>query len=167
VPGALPFEDLYRAERARVLALCLHITGRRADAEDAVQEAFLAAHRALPSFRGEALASTWLYRIALRAALRVKARSRAAEAFGPIDPELPGADGMEEALAREEGRLLARALDGLSADHRALLSLFAVEGLSHRQIAAVLGVPEGTVWSRLHAARTRLAEALDGLRRAP
>ena len=58
-----------------------------------------------------------------------------------------------------EGKLLA-ALDGLSAEHRAGLSLFAVEGLRHSEIAAVLDVPEGTVWSRLHQARKRLAERM-------
>ncbi len=65
-----------------------------------------------------------------------------------------------------EGRLeaarLARAMARLGADHRAVLSLFAVEGLGHAEIAAVLGVPEGTVWSRLHAARKALGRAIEG-----
>lgn len=154
-------DALFRAERERVFRLCLHVTGRRADAEDALQEAFLAAHRTRGAFRGEASPSTWLYRIALRTALRVKARRRLTEPAGPVDPELPGADGPAEVAAREEGRRLLAALGRLSADHRAVLSLAALEGLSHREMAEVLGVPEGTVWSRLHLARKRLAAELD------
>lgn len=153
------FDALYRAERERVLALCLHVTGRRADAEDALQETFLAVHRGLRLFRGDATPSTWVYRIALRAALRVKARRRPAE---PVDPETPGASGEEEIASRAEARRIADALGRLSVEHRTVLALFALEGLGHRAIAEVLGVPEGTVWSRLHAARRRLAAELGG-----
>lgn len=140
-----------------MLALCLHVTGRRDDAEDALQEAFLDVHRGLRHFRGEAAASTWVYRIALRAALRVRARRRPEE---PVDPETPGPGGEAALDARAEARRVAAALGALPAEHRAVLALFAVEGLRHAEIAAVLGIPEGTVWSRLHAARRRLAAAL-------
>jgi RNA polymerase sigma-70 factor (ECF subfamily) len=51
-------------------------------------------------------------------------------------------------------------MQSLPAEHRAVLSLFALEGLSHREVADVLGVPEGTIWSRLHAARRRLSELM-------
>lgn len=146
--------ELFRALREPVLALCLHLTGRRADAEDALQETFLAAHRHLAAFRGEAQLSTWLYRIALRAALRARARHPRA---GELDPETPGPGGEDALAARIEARRVEAAMGRLPAEHRIVLSLFAVEGLSHRQIAEVLGVPEGTVWSRLHAARKRLA----------
>jgi RNA polymerase sigma-70 factor (ECF subfamily) len=151
------FDALYRAEREKVLALCLHVTGRRADAEDAAQETFLAVHRALRFFRGEAALSTWVYRIALRAALRVRARRRPSE---PVDPETPGPSGEAEIASRARARLILDALGRLSAEHRMVLALFGLEGLGHRAIAEVLGVPEGTVWSRLHAARKRLASEL-------
>lgn len=62
---------------------------------------------------------------------------------------------------RQEAERLHRAMQTLSADHRAVLSLFALDGLSHARIAEVLGIPEGTVWSRLHLARKRLRAALD------
>lgn len=68
--------------------------------------------------------------------------------------------GEEDILARDRARRLLVAMGRLSAEHRVVLSLFAVEGLSHREIAAVLGVPEGTVWSRLAGARKRLASEL-------
>lgn len=147
--------ELFMAHRERILALCLHITGRRAEAEDALQETFLAVHRALPGFRGEASLSTWLYRIAVRAATATRARRRAAsELTDEVPDTTPGPDRAAE--SRLEAASLARALDRLSADHRTILSLFALDGLRHGEIAEVLGVPEGTVWSRLHAARKAL-----------
>jgi RNA polymerase sigma-70 factor (ECF subfamily) len=151
------FDHLFRALREPVLALCLHLAGRRADAEDALQETFLAVHRALPRFRGEARLSTWVYRIAVRAALRARARRREGPA---VDPETPGGGGAADLEARVEARRLQGAMARLPAEHRVVLSLFALEGLSHRHIAEVLGVPEGTVWSRLHGARKRLAGEL-------
>ena len=150
---------VFRAFRQPVLGVCLHLTGRRADAEDVVQEVFLSVHRALPLFRGESRLSTWIYRIAIRAALEHRARRRRTE---PLDDAIParGPGGEEHVEARDRARRLLIAMDRLSADHRAVLSLFAVDGLSHREIAEILGVPEGTVWSRLNLARKRLLEEL-------
>lgn len=152
---------LYAELRAPIFALCLHLTQNRADAEDAVQDTFLAVYRGLSSFRKEAELKTWVYRIALNAALsrRARARRHSGEEVS-LSAEDP-APGVETSVAaRLEAQRLLRAMDRLSADHRAVLSLFAVEGLSHREIAEVLGVKEGTVWSRLHLARKRLAQLL-------
>jgi RNA polymerase sigma-70 factor (ECF subfamily) len=155
---AAAFDALFRALREPVLALCLHLTGRRADAEDALQEAFAQVHRGLAAFRGEARLATWVYRIALREALRSRGRRRDHAA---LDPETPDPScGEAAALVRHEAARVGAALAALPAEHRAVLSLFALEGLGHRAIAEILGVPEGTAWSRLHAARRRLAEAL-------
>ena len=145
---------VFRAFREPVLGLCLHLTGRRADAEDVLQEVFLAVHRALPLFRGESRLSTWIYRIALRASLEHRARRRPTE---PLDLELPGPSEEESLVARDRARRLLIAMDRLSVEHRTVLSLFAVEELSHQEIAEILGVPEGTVWSRLNAARKQLS----------
>jgi RNA polymerase sigma-70 factor (ECF subfamily) len=135
------------------------VTGRRADAEDATQEVFLAVHAALPRFRGEPRLSTWVYRIALRAALRVRAGRRDGE---PFDAGIPAGGGEGEVAWRDEARRVAAALGRLPAEHRLVLSLFGVEALTHGEAAEVLGVPEGTAWSRLHAARRALAAALGG-----
>jgi RNA polymerase sigma-70 factor, ECF subfamily len=143
--------------RERVFALCLHILGNRADAQDAVQDTFVSVFGALERFRGESRLSTWIYRITLREALRHKSRRRQSE---PIDDAMPAPDGDDPAIRREQRERLSRALDRLSAEHRTVLSLFAIDGLSHREIADVLGVPEGTIWSRLHGARKRLAAEL-------
>jgi RNA polymerase sigma-70 factor (ECF subfamily) len=149
--------EVFRTFRGPVLGLCLHLTGRLADAEDVVQQVFLSVHRALPLFRGESRLSTWIYRIAIRASLEHRARRRPTE---PLDPELPGPSEEEGLVARDAARRLLAAMDRLSVEHRTVLSLFAVEELSHKEIADILGVPEGTVWSRLNSARKRLLEQL-------
>lgn len=153
-------EELFKTHRARVLALCLHLLGDRAEAEDALQETFLAVLRSLNGFRGDANVSTWIYRIALRAALKRKARLRA-HATAPLDAatNTHAEDPRERIEQRAE---LTRALESLSAEHRVVLCLFAIEGLTHKEIAEILGVPEGTIWSRLHAARKRLSASLAG-----
>lgn len=157
------FQQVFEGLHAKVFVLCRNLTGSKAEAEDAVQETFFAVYRALPNFRGEAQLSTWVYRIALNAALRVKARAKRTEAE-PLDDARQVADrapALDDAFAaREDTHRLGRALETLSVEHRAVLSLFAIEGLSHEEIASVLGVPTGTVWSRLHAARKKMAVAL-------
>lgn len=150
-------DGLCRALREPLHALCLHLTGRRADAEDAVQEVLVAVDRGLPAFRGAARLTTWVYRIALRASLQARARRRDGE---PLDPETPGGGGEGAMAIRDEARRATAALARLPAEPRALLSLFAIDGLSHAEIADILGIPEGTVWSRLHAARKALLEVM-------
>ena len=154
--------DLFLAHRQRVFALCLHITGRRAEAEDVLQEAFLAVHRGLSGFRGQSRLSTWLYRIAIRTAFAVRARRKPS---APLPDDLidaaPGPDRL--AGARQQAVRLLGAFDALSADQRTILSMFAVDGLRHGEIAEILGIAEGTVWSRLHAARRALACATETL----
>ena len=148
---------------SRVLSLCLHLTGSPGDAEDAAQEVFLAVFRDLPKFRGESRLSTWIYRIAVRTAFRVKAKRPRTV---PLDLE-SATETPDPALQRERSRHLARALANLSAEHRTVLALFALDGLSHREIAETLGIPEGTVWSRLHLARKKLAAELKALGYVP
>lgn len=154
---AAAFDDLFAALREQVFAVCFHVTGNAADADDALQETFLAVHAALPKFRGESRLSTWVHRIAIRSSIRVRARRRPAADVHEVDPPARGPDSVE---TRELGERISAAMNRLSAEHRVVISLFAVDELSHAQIAEILGVPEGTVWSRLHAARKRLATEL-------
>lgn len=153
------FDELFAALREQVFAVCLHVTGNTADADDALQETFLAVHAGLPGFRGEARLSTWVHRIAVRAAIRSRSRSRRRMAVD-LHAEDLAARGADPVLAAEFATRLDAAMDRLSAEHRVVISLFAVDGLKHAAIAAILGVPEGTVWSRLHLARKRLAQEL-------
>jgi RNA polymerase sigma-70 factor, ECF subfamily len=160
------FQELFKLFHAPLLALCAHQTASRAEAEDALQEVFLALHRALPGFRGESRLSTWVYRIALRTVLHVRAqRPRDTTSLDANSPamEVPDAGVAPDQLAsaRQESARLAQAMERLSPEHRAVLSLFAIEGLSHAEVAEALGLPLGTVWSRLHLARKKLLAALD------
>jgi RNA polymerase sigma-70 factor (ECF subfamily) len=158
----IEFAAVYMATRARVFAVCLHITLNKSDAEDACQEAFASVHRALPTFRGEARVTTWVYRIAVRAALDLRARSRK-RGEEPLDLALDVADGHsveDDASWRLQMDHVQRALGTLSADHRIVLGLVAGEELSLTEIADVLGVPEGTVASRVARARLKLVQAM-------
>ncbi|MFP2956294.1 RNA polymerase sigma factor [Myxococcus sp. 1LA] len=154
--------QLYEALSGKLYVLCHGITRDPSDAQDAVQETFLSIQRALPQFRGDAQLSTWAYRIAVRAAVAARTRSERHRGDA-VDVEVadPRARIEETFESRERKRRLEAAMTTLSLEHRTVLSLFAVEGLSHAQIASVLGIPEGTAWSRLHLARKRLAAALE------
>jgi RNA polymerase sigma-70 factor (ECF subfamily) len=159
------FRELVAHFERPLLRLATHLTGSPVDAPDVVQEVLLALHRALPSFRGEARLSTFVYRIALRAAAQHRARRPCG--LGAADEDEvwrqlvdPGVLPDRRAAAREEIRRMLAAMSRLSLEHRSVLSLSAIEGLGPARIAEVLGLPEGTVWSRLHLARRKLLEAL-------
>jgi RNA polymerase sigma-70 factor (ECF subfamily) len=150
------FDQVYVDCHRQVYALCLNLLGNRADADDALQDTFIAVSRALPSFRGEANVRTWVHRIAIRVALKHRARRRPTDELGDRVP-----DGAPNPIMNHaEADAMARALTALSFEHRLVLSLFAVAGLSHAEIADTLGLPEGTVWSRYHHAKRKLGELL-------
>ena len=150
------FAELFAAYRQRVFTICRHLTRSRADAEDVTQEVFVALLRALPSFRGESSLATFIHRIAVRLAVKQRMRTNRHDQLR-VTPTAPTTNAHE---ARETNQRLWLAMEQLSLEQRTVLALFAVDGLSHREIAAVLGIPEGTVWSRLHGARKRLAALL-------
>lgn len=160
--GAL--EQLFQALQQALYALCLRITCQASDAEDALQETFVEISKGIRSFKGEARLSTWVYRIAIRQAVRCKSRSRARPLLTPEDfpatPDPRDPDPARELDEREDlGRVL-RAIASLPLEQRAVLGLAVEDELPHATIAAILGIPEGTVHSRLHAARTALREKL-------
>jgi RNA polymerase sigma-70 factor (ECF subfamily) len=154
------FEELYRAHSGRIYGLAVRMLGNTADAEDLLQEIFLAAHRKLESFRGESALGTWLYRLATNQILDY-VRSRAART-GQMTDGLDDASTLPDALGHRLGdraidRLdLERALAQLPAGCRAAFVLHDVEGLEHREVADVLGIAEGTSKSQVHKARLRL-----------
>ncbi len=153
------FEQVYGECHRHVHALCVNLLSNSADAQDAFQDTFLAVAQALPSFRGDASVKTWVHRIAIRTALKLRARRRPSD---PLDDQWPGvaADPFGD---HAQVDAMARALGSLSFEHRLVLSLFAIAGLTHTEIAETLGVPEGTVWSRLHHAKRKLGELLAAL----
>ena len=165
------FEELYRAHAGRLFSLACRMLGNPADAEDLLQDIFLAAHRKLDSFRGEAALGTWLYRLATNQILD-HVRSRAGRA-GQVTDGLEDAtvlpDAGEHRLGdRAIGRIdLERALAQLPEGCRAAFVLHDVEGLEHREVAEVLGIAEGTSKSQVHKARLRLRAILGSVRHQP
>jgi RNA polymerase sigma-70 factor (ECF subfamily) len=164
------FEPLVVKYRDRVWRLAFNVLRDREDAWDAAQEAFIRAWQALPSFRGQAAFYTWLFRIAMNVATdRTRQRAARGRAFGT--ERVPEEDwdrlmadqeaGPDDAAGRaEERERITRALAALSEQHRAIIMLSDLEGLSYREIAEVLDIPMGTVMSRLHNARKRLRDVL-------
>lgn len=131
-------------------------------AEDVAQEAFLRAYRALGQFRGQSTFKTWLYQIATNVARTQSARSRgrneAQEPEGLHERDRPSPEDVEgRVIAHDQ---LRRALKELPDDWREALVLRDIEGLEYREIADVLGIPMGTVESRIFRARKRLKAAL-------
>jgi RNA polymerase sigma-70 factor, ECF subfamily len=170
------FEPLVEKYRQRVWRVAYNILRDREEAWDVAQEAFIRAYQALPSFRGQSAFYTWLYRIVMNvAADRGRSRGAQGRAFGTervpeedwervLPDQNPGEESPDAAAARTEERAkIMRALDTLSEDHRRIIILGDLEGLSYREIAETLDIPMGTVMSRLHNARKRLRDALGPL----
>ena len=152
------FAEVHRRLSRGLQLVCRRMLGNAADADDALQETFLAIYRALPAFRGTSALSTWAYRIAVRVALREKARKRGTSSAGL---EVVVARQGEDTPGRDElAGALDRAVAALRPEYRTVFSLCCIEELGRQQVAAILGIPEGTVWTRLHRARKELAVAL-------
>ncbi len=136
------------------------MVGNAADAEDLLQEIFLAAHRKLESFRGESALGTWLYRLAVNLCLDyLRSRTgRAIQMTDALDDDALLADTGSFRLAdRAVAKLdLERALTHLPEGCRMAFVLHDIEGLEHREVAEVMGIAEGTSKSQVHKARLRL-----------
>jgi RNA polymerase sigma-70 factor (ECF subfamily) len=153
------FEEIFAAHRGPVHGLCLRLCSNAALAEDALQETFLEVYKGLPAFRGEAQLGTWIYRVAMRTALRLRAR-QPAPGVSEVQAAPAGGDPDAALAARDDMRAVQAALNALPEEQRTVVALFSLDGLSHGEIATILGIPEGTVWSRLHKGRKALAAAL-------
>lgn len=140
---------LYRTARA--------ILRDDAEAEDAVQEAYLQAYRSLATFRGESKLSTWLVRIAANEALMRRRRNVRMAEVVPLDPAIQAEEVQGDSMLR---RLLEQRIDALPDDYRAVFVLRALEELTVEETAAALGLPEATVRTRYFRARGLLREAL-------
>lgn len=158
------FRLLVEAYQTQVYRLALRMCGEAA-ADDVTQEAFLAAWRALPEFRGTCRFSTWLYRLTTNAAidcLRREKRHRGTDDLDGVD--LPdGGDTPQETAERSETRNAVRAaLCQLTDEHREVLLLRYMQELDYGEIARALHISEGTVKSRINRAKARLKELLSG-----
>lgn len=155
------FAELYRRHADRIFGLFTRLVGPVGEREDLVQEAFVAAYRALPSFRGEAAFSTFLYRIATRVGCDyLERRTRAARVTftDAVLDELvaPEASPLERAEHRKELERAFRLLAMLSPKRRAAFVLVAIEGLSLRDAAEALGADEQAIKQRVLDGRKEL-----------
>jgi RNA polymerase sigma-70 factor (ECF subfamily) len=183
-------KEAYRAlvERyqGRLFTTALDIVKTREDAEDVVQETFVKAFLSLGQFKGQSSFYTWLYRICFNMAIdiRRKAGRRGGTHLefkenvgvnravgtdagreiggGDLATRQQNVEGPHDALARKElGRKIQEVLGELSEEHRAVIMLREVDGLDYEEIAQAIGVPKGTVMSRLFYARKALQNALE------
>ena len=149
------FEKLVREHDANLRALAYRLLGDRDRMDDALQEAYLRAYRALPRFRGDAALSTWLYRITYNACLDELERTPHVVALDTVRERADPRPGAAESVE------LADALASLPPADRAAVLLVDAQGLDYRTAANVLGIPEGTIASRLNRARAHLRRFLD------
>jgi len=174
------FDRLVESHLAHVWAVVWRIVRHREDAEDVVQEVFLAAFQGLPGYRGESRLSTWLHRIAVTRALNHLDRSEERMRRMSESLEEESADGLKDAdlraagsasappsplqalEARDLARRLAECLGRLPAPWRVILALRDVEAHSYEEIAGLVGVALGTVRSRLARARLALRQCVAG-----
>ena len=161
------FETLVGLYENKVYGLALRMCGNEEDAWDVSQEAFLAAWRALPGFRGESGFSTWLYRLTANAAIDCLRREKRRKGElslegGELPLTLPDAGpGPQEAAEGGELRAAVNAaLSRLTDQHRTVLILRELQELSYEEIAGVLGLDLGTVKSRISRARGALRKIL-------
>jgi RNA polymerase sigma-70 factor (ECF subfamily) len=168
------YEELVRSETKHLLAVARRVLRNEEDAQDAVQQAFLSAFRALPAFNGQSRLTTWLHRIVTNAAL-MKLRTRGRRPEESIEDLLPHflEDGhhveqfnewslpADAKMVRHETRAHVRAaIDQLPDSYRTVLVLRDIEDLSTEETAKALGVNPNTVKIRLHRARQALLKLL-------
>jgi RNA polymerase sigma-70 factor, ECF subfamily len=163
------FNALVRVHQRRVYACAVSMLGDGGDADDAVQETFLRAWRALARFDGRSQLSTWLYRVCVNVCLNHLRRRKRHDASDISDPRIPepsadptqGTTDPRHALeARQLSNRISTALDGLSESLRTTVILVLVHGMPQKEAADVLGCSEGTIAWRIHEARRRLRLAL-------
>jgi RNA polymerase sigma-70 factor (ECF subfamily) len=168
------FEALVREHQDRVFDFCFRMMGDREEASDLVQEIFVSVLQNVQKFRHDSKLTTWLFRISKNQCLnrlkylKRRGRGRSDEVDDVSEGELAAAAGApqkpDEALmaAREQRRVQA-AIAQLPGDQRMLVALRDIEGLTYEEIVEITELPEGTVKSRLHRARERLADLLGEL----
>lgn len=159
------FEELMRAHEDRIFAVCLRMLRDREAALEATQETFITVFRKADRFAGRAAFGTWLYRVAINTCYDLTRRTRrhkAASLPDTHDPADPAAgDDFSSVEVRPE---IEAALDELPTEFRAAVILSDLEGLALETVAEILGVPIGTVKSRVFRGRRQLAERLGNLR---
>jgi len=172
------FDELVRRYTPRLYSLVYNMTSNHDDTNDLLQEVFAKAFRSIAGFRGKSSFYTWIHTIAVNMTinfLKKRARRRAVS----LDDEDAGvhndrdfldatavatATPVREADLSELAKRLQEAMARLSVDHRTVVTMFDVQGMPHAEIAAILGISEGTVRSRLFYAHRQLQNFLEEFR---
>lgn len=167
-PSPEAFRAIYEAHFRFVWRALRRLGVRESDVPDAVQEVFLVVHRKLPSFEGRSKMTTWLYGISLRVARDRQKLAHARRSVADHDAIAAqvdeGADVGAHAEKRQAHALLERILSDMPLEQRAVFTSFELDGMSGDEIAEMLDVPLGTVYSRLRLAREAFQKNVDRIR---
>jgi RNA polymerase sigma-70 factor, ECF subfamily len=155
------FEALFSSHGARMKSLALNMLGNVADAEDAVQEAFLRAYRGRAAFRDGSALFTWVTRILINTCYDVGRKRATRRGDTSLDGDVP-VDPPASASNHPLRLALEEAVHQLSPIYREVFLLYEVEGYTHREVAGILSIPEGTSKARLFEARRQLRTAIQG-----
>lgn len=161
------FQELVCRYQQKIFTVIVGLLRNRDDALEVAQETFFRAYRKLKSFQGDSTFYTWLYRIAVNTAIDAQRRQNRnplefRESMDAIMQERNevAKDPFADVHDKELRTKLLQAINDLTPEHRAVIVLRSLEGLSYKDIGKVLGCSEGTVMSRLHYARKKLQEKL-------
>ena len=157
------FALLVQTYETSVYRLALRMCGNAHDAEEVAQEAFMAAWKGLPSFRGESKFSSWLYQLTTNEAINFLRKEKRHRAATPLEDEIEPATGdtaHQAAETKELHQALQQALEALTPEHRQIFLLRQMRQLSYEEIGRLLGLESGTVKSRLNRAKKQLRQNL-------
>src|SRR5215510_8962612 len=158
------FERLVERYYQRIDRLAQQVIRHPMAAEDITQEVFLRAYRAIPRFRGEASFYSWLYRIAINLCLNhLRQQANHLALAAEPDGAAVAADPSSLLETQEQEHLVRKAIDALPPHYRVAVILRDLEGLSYQEIADILGIPLGTVKSRINFGKRLLREKLRGV----
>ncbi len=167
------FDELVIKYTPRLYGLVYHMTSNHEDTNDVLQDVFAKAYRALKRFRGKSTFYTWIYSIATNMTLNFlkKRNRRRGLSLDDIDNAIENdkefieltskSDPVREANISELQERLNMAMQKLSEDHRAVVTMFDIQGIPHAEISKILGVSEGTIRSRLFYAHRQLQTYLE------
>lgn len=170
------FDELVCKHHGRLYGLVYHMTSNREDTNDLLQDIFAKAYRSLKRFRGKSSFYTWIYSIAVNMSLNFlkKRNRRRAISLDDVDSGISNdkdfiemtsnSNPVKDANIRELQQRLNEAMMELSEDHRAVVTMFDIQGLPHNEISKILGVSAGTVRSRLFYAHRQLQNYLEEFR---
>jgi RNA polymerase sigma-70 factor (ECF subfamily) len=171
------FDQLVIKHSPRLYGLVYHMTSNHEDTDDLLQDIFAKAYRSLKRFRGKSSFYTWIYSIAVNMTLNFlkKRKRRQTLSLDDVDSNIENdkdfieltskSDPVREAGIHELQKRLNVAMQKLSEDHRAVVTMYDIQGMHHKEISKILGVSEGTVRSRLFYAHRQLQTFLEDFRR--